>query len=123
MKSKCTLDGMQHIDTINLLIPKNSESSVTINIPESITTASAVDLKIKIRFMDDGKEPGVNFTPQDSWSLMTLHNWENSLGTSLTEFFELATIDNNKHIMMMMMNHRIGAINSLTIQLWSKVDD
>ena len=114
---------MQYIDTINLLIPNNSESSITINIPEDLTNASAVDLNIKIRFEDNGKEPGVRFTPENSWSRMTLQNWGNSLGTALTEFYELATIDNTKHIHMMMMNYRVGVVNSLTIQIWLKDDD
>lgn len=123
MKSTCTVDGMQYIDTINILIPNSSESRVTINLPETITNASPVDLNLKIRFDDNGQEPGVSFTAEENWSRMTLHNWGNSLGTALTDFFELAIVDGKKHIKMMMMNYRVGVVNSLTIQLWLKTDD
>lgn len=49
---------------------------------------------------------------------MTLHNWNNSLGTALNSLYELAQVEDYGVVEMMMVNRCVGVTNDLIIQLW-----
>lgn len=51
---------------------------------------------------------------------MTLHNWNQSLGTALIEPYKLAQVNDEGQIEMMMANYMIGSVNKLTLQFWWK---
>jgi hypothetical protein len=120
MATKIRLDGRELISTHTLIIPMGSVCEIDLFIgPEFIT--KSITLPMSITFQNGSESQSVQFTRLGSRSLMTLHNWNNSIGASLTSLYELAQIEKDGVVEMMMSNHSIGTTNQLTLQFWWKV--
>lgn len=103
------------------IIPKGETCDFTLNISDD---ESEYNFPIRIAFDDDGgSTQSVSFKPDPSSSSMkmTLHNWNNPLGSALKEFYPIVNIENRATIDMLMVNKRLGDVNELIIQFWRKV--
>jgi hypothetical protein len=81
---------------------------------------SPTTLALSIAFENGGTEQSVTFTPKNGRSLMTLKNWSNPLGSALISPYELAQINQEGIVDLLMSNQFIGGTNQLTLQLWWK---
>lgn len=102
------------------LIPKGETCEFKLNV-----TDSGRDYSFPIRiFFDDngGNNQSVSFKPDPITSSMkmTLHNWNNSLGSALKEFYPIVNIEDRIIVEMLMLNRRLGVVNELVIQFWRK---
>lgn len=114
------IGGRKMLSSDTFLIPKGEVCSFSINLTENETNYS---FPVKIFFEDDGKsKQSVSFKPDASTNSMkmTLHNWDNSLGSALKEFYPIVNIENKTVIEMLMLNRRLGEVNELIIQFWRK---
>lgn len=105
------------------LIPKGETCEFKLNVTEDNR-----DFSFPIRiFFDDtsGSKQSVSFKPDPMTSSMkmTLHNWNNSLGSALKEFYPLVNIEGKIIIEMLMLNRRLGDVNELVIQFWRRESD
>ncbi|EMC5155673.1 hypothetical protein VE584_003255, partial [Salmonella enterica subsp. enterica serovar Muenchen] len=102
------------------LIPKGETCEFKLNV-----TDAGRDYSFPIHiFFDDngGTTQSVSFKPDPITSSMkmTLHNWNNSLGSALKEFYPIVNIENRIIVEMLMLNRRLGDVNELVIQFWRK---
>lgn len=102
------------------LIPKGEICEFVLNVTED-----GRDLSFPIRiFFDDtnGSNQSVSFKPDPATSSMrmTLHNWNNTLGSALKEFYPIVSIEGKIFIEMLMLNRRLGELNELVIQFWRR---
>lgn len=102
------------------LIPKGETCGFKLNV-----TDAGRDYTFPIRiFFDDngGAKQSVSFKPDPITNSMkmTLHNWNNSLGSALKEFYPIVNIENRTIVEMLMLNRRLGDVNELVIQFWRK---
>lgn len=103
------------------IIPKGETCDFKLNISDD---ENEYNFPIRIAFDDDGSSTqSVSFKPDPSSSSMkmTLHNWNNPLGSALKEFYPIVNIENRTTIDMLMVNKRLGDVNELVIQFWRKV--
>ncbi|HEB0900952.1 TPA: DUF6864 domain-containing function [Citrobacter freundii] len=103
------------------IIPKGETCDFKLNISDD---ENEYNFPIRIAFDDDGgSTQSVSFKPDSSSSSMkmTLHNWNNPLGSALKEFYPIVNIENRTTIDMLMVNKRLGDVNELVIQFWRKV--
>lgn len=102
------------------IIPKGEACDFKLNISDD---DNEYHFPIRIVFNDDGgSTQSVSFKPDPSSSSMkmTLHNWNNPLGSALKEFYPIVNIENRATIDMLMVNKRLGDVNELVIQFWRK---
>ncbi|RAY19795.1 hypothetical protein, partial [Enterobacter kobei] len=103
------------------IIPKGEMCDFKLNVSDD---ENEYNFPIRIAFDDDGgSTQSVSFKPDPSSSSMkmTLHNWNNPLGSALKEFYPIVNIENRTTIDMLMVNKRLGDVNELVIQFWRKV--
>lgn len=81
-------------------------------------TRNPTKLELLVAFENGGEGQNVTFKPIGTKSLMTLHNWNQALGTALIEPFTLAQVNDEGMVEMMMGNYMIGQVNKLTLQFW-----
>ncbi|HDS1796991.1 hypothetical protein MXF29_24225 [Pseudomonas sp. NC26] len=79
-----------------------------------------ITLPMAVVFQNGGEGQNVTFQAVGDRSLMTLHNWNNPLGTALNSPYELGQVEDYGIIEMLMVNYCVGVTNHLTIQLWWK---
>lgn len=102
------------------IIPKGEACDFKLNIPDN---DNVYNFPIRIVFDDDGgSTQSVSFKadPASSSMKMTLHNWNNPLGSALKEFYPIVNIEDKSIIEMLMVNKRLGDVNELVIQFWQK---
>lgn len=117
MTSKIRLDGRELIDTYELIIPRKMRCEVDIFIGNAYVS-NPITLPLSIAFVSDNQGQNVSFTPDNGRSLMTLINWDNSLGTTLNSPHALAKIEQEGTIDLMIANYAINDVNHLTLQIW-----
>lgn len=117
MISNIRLGGRQLMCTYDLLIPASLQCEVDLVIgPEY--TRNPTTLRLVVAFENGGEGKNVTFKPIGAKSQMTLHNWNQSLGTALIEPYALAQVNDEGRVEMMMANYQIGDVNKLTLQFW-----
>jgi len=114
---KVRLDNRRLINTYQLILPGGSRGEIDIVISTDFAKTE-ITLPLSIVFQNGGDSQNVTFSKVAGRSLMTLHNWNNSLGTALNSLYELAQLDDYGVVEMMMVNRCVGVTNDLTIQLW-----
>ncbi len=105
------------------LIPKGEPCEFKLNVNHNEHDYS---FPIRVFFDDNGEaNQSVSFKPDPTTNSMkmTLHNWNNSLGSALREFYPIVNIENEITIDMLMLNRRLGDVNELFIQFWQKDSD
>ena len=117
VETKIRLDGRKLISTIELIIINGMRCEVDIVIGAEYTSVP-ITLPLSIAFESGGDGQNVRFTPENGRSLMTLANWNNSLGTALNSPYELAKVNKDGIVDLMMTNFTVGVTNHLTLQLW-----
>lgn len=119
MNSNIRLGGRELMYAYDVLIPPNAQCEIDLVIgPEY--TRNPTKLQLVLAFENGGEGQNVTFKPMGVKSLMTLHNWNQSLGTALIEPYKLAQVNDEGQIEMMMANYMIGSVNKLTLQFWWK---
>ncbi|RRV24617.1 hypothetical protein EGJ22_00850 [Pseudomonas sp. p99-361] len=103
--------------TYDVLIPANTQCEVDLVIGPDYTR-NPTTLQLVVAFENGGEGQNVTFKPVGAKSLMTLHNWNQSLGTALIEPYPLAQVNDEGVVEMMMGNYLIGQVNRLTLQFW-----
>ncbi|WP_200583584.1 hypothetical protein [Klebsiella variicola] len=119
---KDVIIGQRELLSSNIfIIPKGETCDFKLNISDG---ENEYNFPIRIAFDDDGgSTQSVSFKPDPSSSSMkmTLHNWNNPLGSALKEFYPIVNIENRTTIDMLMVNKRLGDVNELVIQFLRKV--
>lgn len=116
------IGGRKLLSSNTFIIPKGDVCDLKLNVSDG--DDYAYTFPIRICFDDDGgSTQSVSFKPDPSSNSMkmTLHNWNNPLGSALKEFYPIANIENKTTIDMLMVNRRLGDVNELVVQFWEKV--
>lgn len=117
MNQKIRLNGRRLISTYNLIIPSVMRCEIDIELGTEYG-GSLTTLPLTIVFQNTSGAQNVTFAPKDGRSVMTLINWNNSLGTALNTPYELARVNSLGVVEMLMVNTCIAETNHLTLQLW-----
>ncbi|NMX70690.1 hypothetical protein HBO15_25355 [Pseudomonas sp. WS 5111] len=117
MVASVRLEGRELIATYEVIVPNAMKCEVDLYIgPEY--TKNPTTLRMTIAFENKGDGQNVSFIPVGNRSLMTLQNWNSSMGTVLNSLFSFAKINDEGTVELMMANYAVGGVNQLTLQFW-----
>lgn len=121
------MGGRVLLSSNTFLIPKGEICEFSLRVEhDSFSKDNVLTFPIRILFEEDGgANQSVSFKPDPvTHSMkMTLHNWNNPLGTALKEFYPIVNIQDKTIIEMLMVNKRVGDVNELSVQFWRKEVD
>lgn len=113
------------ISSLTLLIPKEEVCDFTLKVNKGLAHWVKDDyfFKVRVKFEDDNElKQSVSFKPDfiTKNMLMTLHNWNSSLGSALKDFYPLISMEDKAFVELMLSNRRIGTTNELFLQFWMR---
>ena len=107
-----TIGDWEVLESFALLIPEDTTVSILVDV-------RGTKLELVIEFDNSGKEQGVSVRADEDAErvTLTLTEWNNSLGTALTEPVVLGALQTGREVGFLMSNYRIGALNKFNLEL------